>query len=60
MKEISHINSERYVGQVISSDSSNTNNITKQRNKGIGIKNKIVQMLENMPRELSILNWQSY
>ena len=49
MKEISHITSERYLGQVISSDSSNTNNITKQRNKGIGIQNKIIQMLEKMP-----------
>ena len=49
MKEISHINSERYLCQVISSDSSNTNNITKQRDKDIGIQNEIIQMLEKMP-----------
>ena len=31
-KEISHINYERYLGQIISGDSSNIHNITKQRN----------------------------
>ena len=35
MKEVSHIDSEKYLGQVISSDSKNTININKQRNKGI-------------------------
>ena len=49
MKEISHINYERYLGQIISSDSSNIHNITKQRNKGIGIQNKIIQMLDKIP-----------
>ena len=37
MKEISHTDSERYLGQILSSDSKNTNNILKLRNKGIGI-----------------------
>ena len=37
MNEISHIKSEKYLGQTISSDSTNTNNITELRNKGIGI-----------------------
>ena len=32
-----------------SSDSSNTSNIIKLRNKGIGIQNKKIQMLEKMP-----------
>ena len=50
MKEISHIDSERYLGQVISSDSKNTININLLRNKGIGIQNKIIQMLEKMPK----------
>ena len=49
MKEISHVNSERYLGQIISSDSKNTANITKLRNKGIGLKNKVIQMLNTMP-----------
>ena len=49
MKEISHLDSEKYLGQILSSDSKNTNNITKLRNKGIGIKNKIIQILHNIP-----------
>ena len=49
MKEISHVNSERYLGQIISSDSKNTANITKLRNKGIGLKNKVIQMLNTIP-----------
>ena len=49
MKEISHLNSERYLGQILSSDSKNTNNIANLKNKGIGIKNKIVQILSNIP-----------
>ena len=49
MKEITHINYERYLGKIISSDSSNIHNITKQRNKGIGIQNKIIQMLDKIP-----------
>ena len=40
MKEISHLNSEMYVGQILSSDSKNLKNITKLRNKEIGIKDK--------------------
>ena len=49
MNEISHVNSERYLGQIISSDSKNMKNIIKLRNKGIGDKNKVIQMLSNMP-----------
>ena len=49
MNEISHINSEKYLGQVMSSDSKNTNNIAMLRNKGMGIQNRIIQMLEKMP-----------
>ena len=49
MKEISHIDSEKYLRQIISSDSYNTLNIAKLRNKGIGIQNKIIQMLHKMP-----------
>ena len=47
--EVSHISSEKYLGQVISSDSKNTRNIEKIRNKGIGIQNRVIQMLEAMP-----------
>ena len=36
---------EKYLGQIISSDSTNTSNIEFLRNKGIGISNKIVQTL---------------
>ena len=39
MKGISTTNSEKYLGQTISSDSTNTIHIMKQRNKGIGIQN---------------------
>ena len=46
MKEISHLDSDKYLGQVLSFDSKN---ITKLRNKGIGIKNKIVNILTNIP-----------
>ena len=49
MKEISHTDSERYLEQDLSSDSKNTNNIMRLRNKGIGIQNRIIQMLEKMP-----------
>ena len=35
--ELSHMSSEKYLGQVISSDGKNTRNIEKIRNKGIGI-----------------------
>lgn len=49
MKEISHLDSDKYLGQVLSSDSKNSENITKLRNKGIGIKNKIVNILTNIP-----------
>jgi hypothetical protein len=49
MKEISHLNSEKYLGQILSSDSKNLKNITKLRNKGIGIKDKIINMLNKIP-----------
>ena len=47
--EISHINPETYLGQIPSSDSRNTLNSTKMKNKGIGIQNKIIEMLNIMP-----------
>ena len=46
--ELSHIESERYLGQIISSDSKNKRNILKLKNKGIGIQNKIINMLHTM------------
>ena len=50
MKEISHLDSDKYLGQVLSSDSKNSENITKLRIKGIaGIKTKIVNILTNIP-----------
>ena len=42
MNKISHIGSEKYLGQVLSSDSKNRINITNLRNKGIGTQNKII------------------
>ena len=47
--EISHIDKEKYLGQIISSDGKNTKHISKMRNKGIGLQNKVIQMLETMP-----------
>ena len=47
--ELSHVDSEKYLGQIISSDGKNTKNIQKIKNKGIGIQNKVIQMLEHMP-----------
>ena len=47
--EISHLGSDKYLGQTISADGRNTSNIQKIKNKGIGIQNKIIQMLEIMP-----------
>ena len=35
---------------MISADGTNTKNIKKMREKGIGLKNKVIQMLEAMPR----------
>ena len=49
MNEMSHIEYEKYLGQVISSHSKNTYNIEQLRNKGIGIQNKINEMLERIP-----------
>ena len=47
--EISHIGSEKYLGQIVSSDGRHTLNIEKLKNKGIGLKNKVIKMLESMP-----------
>ena len=47
--EISHPDSEKYLGQILSADGKNTKNIEKMRNKGIGIKNRVIQILEEMP-----------
>ena len=49
MNEKSNVNSERYLGQIISSASKNMKNIIKLRNKGINTKNRVIQMLSNMP-----------
>ena len=46
---MSHIETEKYLGQTLSSDGKNTANIKKMKNKGIGIQNKKIQILENMP-----------
>ena len=43
--EISHLGSDKYLGQTISADGRNTSNIEKIKNKGIDIQNKIIQML---------------
>ena len=47
--EISHIGSEKYLGQILSSDGRNTLNIEKMKHKGIGLKNKVIHVLESMP-----------
>ena len=49
MNEISHIDTEKYLGQFLSKDSKNTFNITMLRNKGVGIKKNMIQILEKMP-----------
>ena len=41
--------SEKYLGQILSKDGSNTKNIENRANKGIGITNKIENILENNP-----------
>ena len=48
-EEIYLTDSERYLGQIISSDGSNTCNITSRCNKGIGMSQKVIQMLHSMP-----------
>ena len=60
MNEMSHIDTEKYLGQVISSDSKNVNNIEQLRNKGIGIQNKIIEMLERMPGGPYYFEMQSF
>ena len=57
MKEILHINSEKYLGQILSNESKNIQNITKLRNKGIGLKNKVIQILLFIQKE-RLLNIQ--
>ena len=47
--EMSHIETEKYLGQTVSSNGRNTTNIKKMKKKGIGIQNKIIQILDNMP-----------
>ena len=47
--EISHPEAQKYLGQIVSADGKNSKNIEKMRNKGIGIKNRVIQMLEEMP-----------
>ena len=47
--EIWHINEERYLGQIISSDGKNTENIEKIRNREIRLQNNVIHMLEAMP-----------
>ena len=49
-----------YELMVISSDSKNVNNIEQLRNKGIGIQNKIIEMLERMPGAHTILKSQLF
>ena len=46
--EISHLDSDKYLGQTLGADGKNTSNIEKMKNKGIGIQNRIIQMLEVM------------
>ena len=43
--EINVSDVEKYLGQIISSDSTNTKNIDQMYNRGIGIKNKILTIL---------------
>ena len=47
--EISHIDEEKYLGKIINSVGKSTKHISKMRNKGIGLQNKVIQMLETMP-----------
>ena len=47
--DISYVSEEIYLGQKISSDGKNTTYIEKIRNRGIGLQNNIIQMLETMP-----------
>ena len=47
--DVSHMNEEKYLGQIISSDGKNTKNIQKMRNTGLGLQNKVTQMLDAMP-----------
>ena len=42
LMELSHVDSEKYLGQIILSDGKNTKNVQIIRNKGIGIQNKII------------------
>ena len=43
--EISHLGSDKHLGQTINADGKNKSNIEKMKNKGIGIQNRIIQML---------------
>ena len=58
--EISHISEERYIGQIISSDGKNIENIEKIRNKGIGLQNKVIRWLKQCLGLNSTLKFQKY
>ena len=48
-QEISEKQSERYLGQIISSDGSNTQNIKERTCRGTGLGKKIIEMVGNFP-----------
>ena len=45
MEEVSH---EKYLGDIISSDGRNTKNIAARTNRGTGVVNQIMSMLEDI------------
>ena len=48
-EEIDESKNEKYLGQIISRDGSNVQNVENRANKGLGTVNKIVTTLENTP-----------
>ena len=48
-KNIYEVESNKYLGQIISQDGKNVKNISNRANKGIGIVNKIETTLGNTP-----------
>ena len=62
---INSVESEKYLGQVLSSDGSNTKNIVNLTSKGTGMVNKIMNILNHMPGgkhhfELAVIFQNSY
>ena len=48
LHEMKEVNNEKYLGDILSSDGNNANNISARQNRGQGVVNQIMSMLEGI------------